>query len=96
MGGDSKTAVSPSALAHAMHREPLQATFLAPRHSTKIHFKQLIMSQLIIYFSICFGGFRLCMIIRKLIIHNVSDWECLAGGFWGMAAVVSAMCLYDH
>ena len=54
------------------------------------------MSQFIIYFSIFFGGFRLCMITRKLIIYNVSDWECLAGGFWGMAAVVSAMCLYDH
>ena len=36
------------------------------------------------------------MIIRKLIIHNVSDWECLAAGFWAMASVVSAMCLYDH
>ena len=39
MGGDSRTAVSPSALAHAVHREPLQATFLAPRHSTGINFK---------------------------------------------------------
>ena len=48
------------------------------------------------FFCICFGVFRLCMITRKLIILNASDWECLAGGFWAMASVVSAMYLYDH
>ena len=48
------------------------------------------------FFCICFGVFRLCMIIRKLIILNASDWECLAAGFWAMASGLSATILYEQ
>ena len=44
-----------------------------------------------LYFLIGYGSLRIFMIIRKLWLENVTDWECLVGGFWAMTAAVSLM-----
>lgn len=42
-----------------------------------------------LYFLIIYGSLRLLVIVHKLIVNRISDWECLAGAFWGMVAAVS-------
>jgi hypothetical protein len=48
-----------------------------------------------LYFLIFYGILRILMVVRKLIADNITDWECLVGGFWAMTAAVSAMTVMN-